>query len=352
MTLNGDAARFPLSTIPGFFASTPGIQLGTTLAPDASDEEIQFTKQLGLEWIATRYDDPGGQGAEGYVALRERFEARGLKIYRLANSRCQNMPEVTLGLPGRDERIAEYLDYIRALGQAGIYHATYAHQANGIWRTGREEVRGGAVHSCFHIEEAQGGAWGGNRWEGEYSHGRAFSEDELWDAYSYFVRQVVPVAEEAGVYIGVHPDDPPVYPLGGVPRCIFGSFEGFVRALEIADSPNFGMSLCVGSWLEGGVAMGRDAVETIRYFGGQHKLFHIHFRNITAPMPEGFCETFLDDGYMDMYQVMRALREVDFDGVAVSDHLPEMVGGRYAAEAMAVGYMRALVQAVNNEFEA
>ena len=76
------------------------------------------------------------------------------------------------------------------------------------------------------------------------------------------------MAEEAGVYIGIHPDDPPVYPLGGIPRPIFGTFEGYRRAIEIAASPNIGMCLCVGCWLEGGAAMGKDVIETIHYFGG------------------------------------------------------------------------------------
>lgn len=342
---------YPLKVIPGYYASKPGIQVGTQLPANASDEEIQFVQQLGIEWITTGLSDPREHNLESYRALRRRFERHGLHIYRLQNPRGQNVPEIILNLPGRDERIAEFLQYIRNLGAAGIYHATYAHQANGIWRTGTETLRGGATHSAFRLQGAAAGSWGGNTYRGAFTHGRAYTEEELWENYIYFIRRVVPVAEEAGVYIGVHPDDPPVYPLGGVPRCIFGNFEGFRRALEIADSPNIGMSLCVGSWLEGGEAMGKDVVETIRYFGGLRKLFHVHFRNITAPLPEGFAETFLDDGYMDMYRVMYALREVDFDGVIISDHVPHMVGGRYASEAFAVGYMKALIQAVNHAFE-
>jgi mannonate dehydratase len=339
---------YALKTIPGFHASKPGLQVGTQLPADASDEDIQFVKQLGVEWITTGLNDPQDHTAESYVALRQRFERHGLQIYRISNPRCQNVPEIILNLPGRDERVAEMLDYIRNLGAAGIYHATYAHQANGIWRTGQEPLRGGALHSAFRLSRVGQGSWGGHTFSGAFTHGREYTCDELWDNYVYFIRQVAPAAEEAGVYLGVHPDDPPVYPLGGVPRCIFGNFDGFVRAVDIADSPNVGMSLCVGSWLEGGEAMGRDVVQTIRHFGGQHKLFHIHFRNITAPLPQGFIETYLDDGYMDMYKVMAALREVDFDGVLISDHLPQMVGGRRAAEAFSIGYMKALIQAVNN----
>jgi len=129
------------------------------------------------------------------------------------------------------------------------------------------------------------------------------------------------VAEEAGVRIGIHPDDPPQPEIAGVPRCIFSSFEGYRKALEIADSPNIGMCLCVGCWLEGGPLTGKDPVETIRYFGGRKKLFKVHFRNVSAPLPH-FNETLLDDGYYNMYKVMKALVEVNFEGIVIPDHIP------------------------------
>ncbi len=336
---------YALKTIPGYYASRPGIQIGTGMSANPSEDEIAFARQLGVEWVMTTVDDPDGHTAENYRRVCERFEAHGLQVYRLANHSCHNQEQITLNLPGRDDKIAEYLAYIRALGGAGIHYSTYAHMANGIWSTGSEPIRGGAMGRAFHLEQARTGWWIDRTWEAPLSHGRVYSEGELWDNYAYFVRQVVPVAQDAGVYIGIHPDDPPVYPLGGVPRCIFGSFEGYKRALEIADSPNIGMCLCVGCWLEGGVAMGKDVVETIRYFGGLGKLFKVHLRNVTMPMPEGFTETYLDDGYQDMSAVIRALQEVGYDGAIISDHLPKMVGGRWAAEGWAIGYMRALIQA-------
>jgi mannonate dehydratase len=137
--------------------------------------------------------------------------------------------------------------------------------------------------------------------------------------------------------------------LGGIPRCIFGNFDGYKRALEIANSPNVGMCLCVGCWLEGGKLMGRDVLETIRYFGQRGKLFKVHFRNVNAPLPH-FVETFVDDGYMNMYKVMRALREVNFDGVAIADHIPEMIGGGRAGTAYSIADMKALLERANAEF--
>mgnify|MGYP000894384017 CR=1 FL=1 len=339
----------PLSVIPGYVASKPGIQIGTKLAAEATDEDIQFVKQLGIEWVMSDIRDPQRHTVEDYIALRERFEGYGLKIYRLANNRCHNMPEVTLNLPGRDEKIAEYLQYIRNLGAAGIHYSTYAHMGNGIWHSGREMIRGGAESRAFHIDDPNKvGFWGGEQFREPLSHGRVYTEDELWENYVTFIQQVVPVAEEAGVFIGIHPDDPPVYDLAGVPRCIFGSFDGYKRAIEIADSPNIGMCMCAGCWLEGGALMGKDVVETLRYFAERKKLFKVHFRNVTAPMPEGFAETYMDAGYYDMFRIVQVLQEVGFDGAIMSDHLPKMVGGARAAEAYGVAYMKALVNAARS----
>ena len=161
-------------------------------------------------------------------------------------------------------------------------------------------------------------------------------------------KQVAPVAEELGIRIGIHPDDPPVPVLAGVPRCIFSNFAGYQRALEIANSPNVGICLCCGTWLEGGRKLtGKDPAEMIRHFGAK-KIWKIHFRNVSAPLPH-FVETFMDNGYYDMYKIMRALQQVKFDGIVILDHSPTMVGGRYAQTAYGVAYMKALLKRAQEE---
>lgn len=340
---NAEPANFPL-VVPGYFGSRPGIQLGTQMPATATEDDMRFARQLGVEWVMTSL--PAAESnLQNYLALKKRFADQGLKIYRLANDSCHNMEAVTLNLPERDAKIEEYLAYIRLLGKAGIHYSTYAHMGNGIWSSEPEVTRGGATARALRLDKAVG-RWAGKTWNQPLSHGRRYTNDELWENFTYFIRKVVPVAEEAGVFIGIHPDDPPVYDLGGVPRCIFGNFAGYVRALEIANSPNVGVCLCVGSWIEGGENTGKHAVDAIRHFAGQKKLFKIHFRNVSAPLPQGFVETFPDDGYVDMSQVMRALHESHYTGAVISDHLPNMIGGRRSAEAFALGYMRGLIQAV------
>jgi mannonate dehydratase len=94
--------------------------------------------------------------------------------------------------------------------------------------------------------------------------------------------------------------------------------------------------------------MGKGLLETIRYFGPLNKIFKVHFRNVNTPLPY-FVETFLDNGYMDMYQVMKTLRDVGFDGVVIPDHIPLIANDRKTSQAFTVGYMKALLERAHAE---
>jgi mannonate dehydratase len=340
---------YALKAVPGFHSSTAGIQLAAQCNDKATDEDLQFMQQMGIEWMMVGVGDGENQNADYYKALKARFAEYDLQIYRIGNNSVHNMPEVTLNLPGRDEKVEEFATFIRNLGEAGIPYNTYAHMGNGIWHSGRTTRRGGMDARTLDIKNATG-RWAGLTFEGDLTHGREYTEDELWENYEYMIKLIAPVAEEAGVFIGIHPDDPPVYSLGGIPRCIFGKFDGYKRAMDLADSPNIGVCLCIGCWLEGGeIGMGVDVPGAIRYFGERKKLFKVHFRNVSNPMPEPWTETLMDDGYQDMHVAMQALREVGFDGAIIPDHIPNLLGGHRAGVAYSLAYMRALVQAVNNE---
>lgn len=325
----------------------PGVKIAMQASPEPTEDDLQFIKQMGVDYVVLW---TGGDKAsyEYYSSRKKLFELAGLKVYGFGSSSVHNQDAIVLNLPNRDAKIAEYKTHLRNLGKAGIPYTTYAHMANGIWSTDAEETRGNARARAFDLAKEGVGHWIDLEYHGPLTHGRTYSQDEIWDNYSYFIKQAAPVAEEAGVRIGIHPDDPPVPELGGIPRCIFSNFEGYKRALEIADSPNVGICLCVGCWLEGGPLMGKDVVETIHYFGERKKLFKIHFRNVNQPLPH-FVETFMDDGYMDMYKVMKALRDVDFDGVIIADHIPQMTDDRRVGTAYSIGYMKALVERVNAE---
>ena len=323
-----------------------GIKVTAQMSPEPTEEDLQFTKQMGVEYVVL-WTDGEHANYDYFMSQREIFENAGLKIYGFGNSDVHNQDAIVLNLSNRDAKVEQYKRYLRDLGRAGIPYTTYAHMGNGIWSTERETTRGGASARGFDLDKAQEGHWREKNYQMPLSHRREYSEQEIWDNYTHFIKEAAPVAEEAGVMIGIHPDDPPVPRLAGIPRCIFSSFEGYKRALEIADSPNVGMCLCVGCWLEGGELMGKDVLESMRFFGEWGKVFKVHFRNVDQPLPH-FVETFVDNGYQDMYQVMKVMREVNFKGVAIPDHVPSMVGDR-SGTAYTIAYMNALVKRANEE---
>ena len=339
----------------------PGIKVGT-YAVNPTEENMFFLKQLGVTWISSGDANRQTSNAEGFLKIRQQWEAGGFKVYNESSRTSPigaviNVPEIVLNLPGREEKIEAFLNYIRYLGQAGIPYMTYGFEGNGNWRSGQARLpRGYSGSDCDLSSPNFRGGWDGKTFREPVSHGRVYKEEEIWDNWTYFIKKVVPIAEQAGVRVGVHPDDPPEPLLAGVPR-IFSRFEDYKRALEIANSPNVGMCLCVGCWLEGGPKMGKDVVETIKYFGGLKKLFKVHFRNVSAPLPH-FTETLMDDGYFDMYKVMQALVDISFDGMVIPDHIPELgnlrsgpgSGGARLFQpipglAYSIGYLNATVKA-------
>lgn len=328
----------------------PGMKLAAQVSPEASPEDLSWIRQMGVEH-AVLWTNAEKSSYEYYASRVKLFAESGVKVYGFGNSDVHNQDAIVLNLANRDEKIEEYKRHLRNLGKAGIPYTTYAHMANGIWSTEREFTRGGASARAFDLATADKGYWAGTVYQSPLTHGRIYAEDEIWENFIYFIKQVVPVAEEAGVRIGIHPDDPPVPELGGISRCIFSSFDGYKRALEIADSPNVGMCLCVGCWLEGGEQMGKGPLETIRYFGEHKKLFKVHFRNVDQPLPH-FVETFIDDGYFNMYEVIKALKAVDFDGVLIADHIPQMGNDPRLGTAFTIGYIKALMDRVEAEAQA
>lgn len=319
----------------------PGLKIAAQITPEPSEQDVRFLRQMGVDHVVL-WTDASKSSAEYYADRKAFYAAHGIEVYGFGNRDVHNQPSIVLNLPDRDAKVEEYLRHLRSLGAAGIPYTTYAHMPNGIWSTEREETRGGASARGFDEATARAGHWAGREFSLPLTNEREYSDEEVWENFTHFIRQAARVAEEQGVYIGIHPDDPPISRLGGVPR-IFSTFENYKRALAIADSPNVGICLCVGCWLEGGDLWGATAIEAIRHFAAEEKLFKIHFRNVDAPLPH-FVETFIDDGYQDMYQIMKTLQEVGFRGVVIPDHIPQMADDPRLGTAYTIGYMKALQQ--------
>jgi mannonate dehydratase len=330
----------------------PGIHLALDAPAHPTDEDLLFFKQVGVDRVCARGSKPEDQTVEGLLALKKRYADAGLMVNDVDNAGANdNLVDIVLNRPGRDKAIGAYKTWILTLGQAGIYQLKATYDAISGVRSGLAETRGSHDRDVdLNSSELTGSRMSAKGSANSILFGREYGRDEIWENYTYFIKQVAPVAEEAGVAIGLQPNDPPYPSLFGVAR-IFSTFEDCKKALKIANSPKVGMSLACGPWLVGSAAMGIDPAGAIRYFVLQKQLFQAHFRGPSSMLPH-FHETFVDDAYYDLYKIMKALVDVKYDGVVTLDHLVPMVGGSRTYEAFALGYLRALLQCAQRGYHA
>jgi mannonate dehydratase len=247
------------------------------------------------------------------------------------------------GREGKDRALDEISTLIENLGEADIPIMGYQWNPRGVvpMRTTPVEVRGGAEATAFDLDEVDD--------PDALPEGidREYTEKEFWDNYREFLETVVPVAEDAGVEMALHPVDPPtIESLGGIPR-LFRNRENFDRAMELVPSDNHGLKLCLGCFSQ----MGEDAAEVIRHFGERDQIVFVHFRDVVGTVPK-FHETFVDEGNFDTVEAVRALYDVGFDGAVLPDHVPEMVDDtdwRHRGRGFTVGYLRGVIDTVRNE---
>jgi mannonate dehydratase len=284
------------------------------------------------------------------VELRERVESFGLEFYGIRLLPWKWTYKWQLGLPGRDEQLENLRKTVRNMGAAAMPMLVYNMHALRQYRTSSAAPqRGGTTATEFSYEDARDlplmeGGPGTDTSLIPESHRRPITDDQMWDNLAYLLEAIIPVAEEAGVRLALHPDDPPVPSLGGVAR-IMRSPEAFRRVVEMAPSDHHGIGFCQGCFAE----MGADVPEEIRYFGSRGKIFFVDFRNVTGST-ERFCETFPDDGDVDMAESMRAYKEVGFDGPMSPDHILHIDGDStwgHQYWSYAVGHMKGLAQAIN-----
>jgi mannonate dehydratase len=166
----------------------------------------------------------------------------------------------------------------------------------------------------------------------------AITHEELWRRLDRFLGEVLPVAEEAGVKLAAHPDDPPMPFVRGQPRLVYQP-RFYQKLIDLNPSPANTLEFCIGSLAE--MTEG-DIYDVVDDFSRQQRLGYVHFRNVTGKVPT-YRETFIDDGDVDMHRVLEILKRNKFDGVLVPDHTPQMACAApwHSGMAYAMGYMKA-----------
>jgi mannonate dehydratase len=328
---------------------------------ELTDPMLRFAAQIGTSGV--QLNTPKLPGETHWEEKDLRALVEKCKPHRLTFEAIENVPihfydKAMLGLPGRDEQIEHYQTTLRNMGSAGIPILGFHFMPNSVWRTDRmASGRGGAGCTKFDMAEVERAAAVGDprryvaKTDERYDalavrEGDAIiSEGQMWKNYEYFIKAVLPVAEEAGVKMALHPDDPPVPMLGGVAR-IFRNPAGFKRAYALnPTSPAWGLDLCLGccSEMPGGNANVREMIE---FFGPRGRIFYVHFRDVQGEVPN-FQECFIGEGNYDPAEVMMLLKKVGFDGFFLDDHVPHMDDDtlwNHRGRAHAIGYMQGLIR--------
>ena len=318
---------------------TPKLCLGVS----RDDAALRRTKQIGVNYVLMGGPKIPWQESD-LRELMEHFKSGGLTLYNLMIGGFNN---AIYARPERDDDIEKVKQSIRAAGKVGlavVEYNWYAHRAmEGYYE---DTGRAGAGWTSFDYDRMKDLP--------PLPQEGAHTLDEMWANITYFLKAVIPVAQESGVRLALHPNDPPA-PLSRGSQQIMATVAGWKHLIDIVPSPANGITFDCGVTRE----MGEDPVEVCRYFASRKRINHVHFRNVRVRQPyEKYTEVFIDEGQVDMFAVMKELIRNNYTGTIYPEH-PRALdydrergpirgypgGGGYTGEVYNVGYARAMMQA-------
>ena len=314
------------------------MNLATVLSP-LSAENLRMAAQCSVTDLVTRYPGPD---INEFAKTVKHARNHGLRVSVIEGYLPIERLKLGKDEDGKDLEAMKML--IRHMGELDVPVLCYNWMAGSDWIRTRTDVeeRGGALVSAFNLAEVEKAS------TLNFSGGETFEDKidatSLWRNLERFLEELIPVAEKEGVYLAMHPDDPPLPELLGKAR-IMKCVEDFERLVQLAPSPHNAICYCQGNF----AAMGVDIPESIRRLGSHIR--YVHFRDVRGTA-DNFVETFHDNGPTDMPAAMRAYREVGFDGPIRPDHVPQFDGEEdgepgytMLGRLYAFGYIRGLIQA-------
>ncbi|MDI1247048.1 MAG: mannonate dehydratase [Rhodoferax sp.] len=296
--------------------------------------KLEYIRQIpGMYGIVSAiYDVPVGEvwPLDKLQALRDRIEGAGLKFEVVESVPMHE--DIKLGKPLRDRLIANFQQNIRNCAAVGVKVICYNFMPVFDWtRTEMaKELPDGSFTLAFdaqavaEIDPEKGIALPG--WDASYkadelksllAEYKSVGEENLWANLEYFLKAIIPVAEEAGIKMAMHPDDPP-RPIFGLPR-IVKNRDDLARLVKIVDSTANGLTLCSGSL---GADLCNNIPSLVREFGGQGRIHFGHLRNVKVEEDGTFYESTHNscDGSLDMAEIVKAYHDVGFEGYVRPDH--------------------------------
>ncbi|MBQ16296.1 MAG: D-mannonate dehydratase [Planctomycetaceae bacterium] len=323
---------------------------GTQRGP-TSKKMLQFIKRHGVDHVCGFPPNPGKRGfwtVEDLEKTRETCEAEGVTLDMVAlpfltssHIDREKRGAIMLGKsPERDRDIEDINKMTVACAKAGIPAWKYNMSLLGVLRVERTPGRGGSTYSTWKASEAEANP--------PLTRAGRVTEDMALERMAYFVERVIPVCEEYKIRAACHLHDPGTPPGGfqGIDR-LLGNFEGVKKFIALSESRYHGLNLCLGSMMENLEKPNEQIHDVIRYFGEKKRIFNIHFRNIIGKRGD-FREVYLDNGEIDMLQVMRSLVSVGYEYMVMPDHVPRHNDdpGGLQGFAHSYGFIQALIHAI------
>lgn len=290
--------------------------------------------------------------SEELINLKRAINDHGLELAAVENFDPSHWHDILLDGPRRAEQIENVKTIIRRMGQTGIGVMGYNFSIAGVW--GHVEgpyARGGAVSVGFLGTDGPpetpiplGHVWN-MIYDPKAPQGTigTVSPEQLWTRLADFLAEIIPVAEEAGVRMALHPDDPPMPTIRDTARLVYQPTL-YDRVLDLAPSPANKIEFCVGSIAE--MAEG-DVYDIVDTYSRRGAIAYVHLRNVRGKVPS-YREVFIDEGDVDVLRVLSILHRNAYDGVIIPDHTPQMTCDApwHAGMAHALGFIAAGIRAV------
>jgi len=342
-------------------------------------DSLRFARQVGAthivahppgsatpanEQLLVKYGRQAGHGLsdpndpiwtyEGLRDLKALVNSEGLELEALENFAPSQWYDVLLDGPRRPQQMERLKQLIRDMGRVGIPTMGYYFSVAGVWgQAPGPNARGQAV-SVGYDDPVQPPIPAGMVWNMVYDTAQfapenttnvlaPVSDQEIQQRFRAFINEMVPVAEEAGVRLALHPDDPPMPVLRGAHRLSYTP-DRYAAILEVNPSPANTLELCLGTVAEMAEGDIYSLVDKVSQMG---RIGYIHFRNVKGKVPH-YREVFIDEGDTDMVQILRILHRNHYDGVLIPDHTPllECAAPWQAGMAFAMGYMKAAINLI------
>lgn len=318
--------------ITDYLLSTPGLQW-------------DYARQMGIRYVVGRmpdaYMEETAESFELLRAMKQRYTDGGFELKVIEPAPLNQ--KIKQNLPGRDKEIERMCKLITNMGKLGIEVLCYNFATHFNWSRTNSGVheRGGALVTGYRHADID---------HSVVTEAGVITAELLWKNMEYMQKAIVPVAEVAGVKLALHPDDPPVDSIQHVAR-ILNSADAMERACNLVPSPNMGITMCQGTFVE----MGGDVLSDITRFANQGRIHLIHFRDVRGNKFD-FHETFHDNGMTDMAACVRLYEKLCPEAYIRVDHVPTLAGEDNGSPGycslgrlFAVGYLKGLMEMAGKE---